>query len=894
MPPRKTSRPIVLESFTHADKRTNIPPADSHDLLDEEAARVVQLRYPRNPELDPQLVWKGKDEQDVDDLVVSAPPIYIQEKIDPRVLIENLRRTARRPEDEPELTLFDDFDGLKGFEAAEYYQHEAKWANRMILGDSLQVMASLAEKEKLRGKVQMIYIDPPYGIRFGSNFQPFVGKRDVKDGKIEDVTREVEQIQAFRDTWKLGIHSYLSYLRDRLVVARDLLTDSGSIFVQIGDTNLHLVRSLLDEVFSAENFCAQISFRTTTGATGNLLPGTVDYILWYAKDVDRVKYHQLFRIKEAGGQASGAYSMVEESDGTRRRMTKEERENPSLIPAGSRIFRLDNLTSQSAGREKGEGAASWFPVEFEGRIFRPTMQSRWKTNEIGMSRLAASNRLGVAGNTLSYVRFIDDFPAFPINNFWDDTSIAGFGDPKLYVVQTNTKVVERCMLMTTDPGDLVLDPTCGSGTTAYVAEEWGRRWITIDTSRVALALARHRIMGAKFPAYLLFDSKEGQLQEEKITGRPPIPGPYKGDIRKGFVYKRVPHIMLSSIARNPDIKEGMTREQIEAAIRRHAEQEILYDQPYEDKKKIRVAGPFTVESLAPHKTVTPTRQTKTEQAAAELDASSFEQSILDNLLKAGVQNGRKGERLEFESLVSYPGELINAEGIQKTDEEGAPKRIAVSIGPQYGTVDPDWIRRAAREAVKGVGFDLLLVCAFAFDPQALKTTQEFRPDPETFASVEYRRKFGKLPVQLVRMNSDLVMADVLKKTDTANLFMVFGEPDITIEHTDEGVVVEIHGVDVYDPTRGIIRERGETNDIALWMIDTNYDGESFFVRHCYFTGGQKPYERLKKTLKAEIDEAAWERLYTTRSQPFPRPDTGKIAVKVINYYGDEVLQVYNV
>ncbi|GAA0856225.1 site-specific DNA-methyltransferase [Streptosporangium amethystogenes subsp. fukuiense] len=893
MPPKKSGA-TPIGSLKHEDKRVNIPTADSHDLLDEEAAEPSRLLYPRNADLDPQLVWKGKDEQDSQELIVDAPPIYIQEKIDPRVLIENLRRTAERAEEEPELTLFDTFDGLDGMDLIEFYKHEANWSNRMILGDSLQVMGSLAEKESLRGKVQMVYLDPPYGIKFGSNFQASTGKRDVKDGKLQDLTREVEQIKAFRDTWKYGISSYLAYLRDRLVAARDLLAESGSIFVQIGDANLHLVRSLLDEIFDSENFCAQISFRTTTGATGNLLPGTVDYILWYAKDVEQVKYRQLFRLKELGGQGASAYSMVEESNGLRRRMTKEERLEPSLVPDGSRIFRLDNLTSQSAGREKGEGAASWFPVELEGRTFRPTMQSRWKTNESGMARLSAAGRLGIAGNTLSYVRFIDDFPAFPINNFWDDTSVAGFGDPKMYVVQTNTKVIERCMLMTTDPGDLILDPTCGSGTSAYVAEEWGRRWITIDTSRVSLALARQRIMGAKYPFYLLADSKEGQRQESKITGQSPVEiATYRGDVRKGFVYQRVPHIMLSSIAKNPDIKEGMTRKQIEEAIARHAEQELLYDKPYVDNDKVRVAGPFTVESLAPHKTVPAAAQTGTEQAANEEDSSSFERSILDNLAKAGVQNGRKKERLEFESLAPYAGQLIHAEGIRKNGEEGTPKRIGVSIGPQYGTVDPNWIRRAAREAITGMGFDLLIICAFAFDPQAVKTTEEFKPDAEDFASVQEERKLGRLPILLVRMNSDLVMADVLKKTGSGNLFMVFGEPDIDIQQTAEGTVVEIRGIDVYDPTQGTIRSNG-TNEIALWMIDTDYDGESFFVRHCYFTGGHDPYKRLRQALKADINEDAWATLYNTRSQPFRAPTTGKIAVKVINHYGDEVLQVYDV
>ncbi|WP_424535520.1 site-specific DNA-methyltransferase [Sphaerisporangium viridialbum] len=882
----KNSGPTPVEAIKHEDKRVNIPTADSHDLLDEDAAQPATLLYPRNPELDPQLVWKGKDEQDGEDFVVDAPPIYIQEKIDPRVLIENLRRTAERPAEEPELTLFDTFDGLDGMDLIEFYQHEANWSNRMILGDSLQVMGSLAEKENLRGKVQMIYIDPPYGIKFGSNFQTSTGNRDVKDGKLEDITREVEQIKAFRDTWQLGIHSYLAYLRDRLITARDLLTESGSIFVQIGDENVHRVRSLLDEVFGEENFCSLITFKTTSGAGSfaggtNVLAGVTNYIVWYARNVELVKYRQLFQAKSLSGAGASGYSFVELPDGSRRRLASGE------DPYG-RVFAADNLTSQTTR----VGQTTVFPVEVEGATYSPN-KGGWKTNQIGMARLKYARRLIGLGKTLRYVRFLDDFPAFPFNNVWDDTTTAGFGDPKLYVVQTNTKVVERCMLMTSDPGDLILDPTCGSGTTAYAAEQWGRRWITIDTSRVALALARQRIMGAMFPYYLLVDSKEGQAQEVKLTGQSPVAELPKGDVRKGFVCRRVPHIGLKSIANNPDIREGMTGEQIEAAIARHGEQELLYDQPYEDKKKVRVAGPFTVESLSPHKTIATAVQTGTEQAAEQEESSNFEQSILDNLAKAGVQNGRKNERLEFASLTPFAGELIQAEGVRKNGEEGTPQRIAVGIGPQYGTVDPDWIRRAARESIRGMGFDLLIICAFAFDPQAVKTTEEFKPNAEDFASVQEERKLGRLPILLVRMNSDLVMADVLKKTGTGNLFMVFGEPDIDIQATGEGVVVEIRGIDVYDPTRGEIRSN-DTGEIALWMIDTNYDGESFFVRHCYFTGGNDPYARLKKALKAEIDEAAWASLYTTRSLPFRPPDTGKIAVKVINHYGDEVLQVYDV
>jgi adenine-specific DNA-methyltransferase len=882
---------VPVDAIQHEDKRVNIPTADSEELLDEDAASSVPLRWPRDPSLDPQLVWKGKDQQDGEDLVVDAPPIYIQEKIVPQVIIENLRRSKGQDQ----LDLFGDFDGLSGYEALEYYQHGANWSNRMILGDSLQVMASLAEKENLRGKIQMIYIDPPYGIKFGSNWQVSTGKRDVTDGKIADATREVEQIKAFRDTWKYGINSYLAYLRDRLAVARDLLTESGSVFVQIGDENIHLVRCVLDEVFGADSFVSLVTYSKTAGQTSEFLPGTADYILWYAKSIDAVKYRQLLQLRQVGGIGGSKYDQIELVNGTRRPMTVGEKAGGG-IPDGARAYRYGDITSASMGRDKGEGAASWFPVEIDGKVFRPTLQRRWSTNEKGMSRLLAARRVEITKNTLSYVRFHDDFPAYPLTNTWMDIGgIQSRADPKIYVVQTATTAIQRCMLMTTDTGDLVLDPTCGSGTTAVVAEQWGRRWITVDTSRVALALARQRVMGARFPYYLLADSREGQLKEAELTKRSPSDASTAGDVRKGFVYERVPHVTLKSIATNPDIREGMSREEVNAAIARHAESEILYDRPYEDSRKVRVAGRFTVESLSPHKTIAPDMTPASEQAADAIDESTFERTILDNLLKAGVQNGRKRERLEFETLSPFPGTYIQAEGIRRSSEEGTPQRIAVSIGPQFGTVDPEWIRRAAREATRGMGFDLLLVCAFAFDPQAVKATEEFAPsDPGNFATVQDERKYGRVPILLVRMNSDLAMGDVLlKKTGSANLFMVFGEPDVAIERTPDGVVVEIRGVDVYNPTTGEIRSSG-TNEIALWMIDTDYDEESFFVRHCYFTGNTDPYGRLKRALKADIDETAWRSLYATRSRPFDPPETGKIAVKVINQYGDEVLQVYDV
>jgi adenine-specific DNA-methyltransferase len=898
MPPRakRPSGPTPIDSVQHKDKRTNLPTADAQQLVTPEVEQARQIVVSRDATLDPQLVWRGKfpgdDPANATDLVADAPPIYVQEKIDPRVLVENLRRTAAKPEDEPEFTLFDSFDGLEDLDLIEFYQHQANWSNRMILGDSLQVMGSLAEREDLRGQVQMVYLDPPYGIKFGSNWQASARKRDVKDGKVEDAAREAEQIKAFRDTWELGIHSYLSYLRDRLLVARELLTESGSCFVQIGDENVHLVRSLMDEVFGAENRISFITFSTTGGATSDFLAGTADYLLWYAKDRSFTKFRRLYAPKGAGGAGGSKYTSTD---------------------TAGRAFRLDNLTSQSAGREKGEGAASWFPVTVDGREFRPGLQARWKTNEAGMARLQAAGRVARTSNTLSYVRYLDDFPAFAYGNTWMDLGgVQSRADPKIYVVQTNAKMIERCMLMCTDPGDLVLDPTCGSGTTAYVAEQWGRRWITIDTSRVALALARQRIMGAKYPMYLLADSDKGKVKEAEVSGQPRAGGLSTNDIRHGFVYERVQHITLKSIANNPDIVEGMTREAIDAAIKKHADFETLYDRPYEDKSAVRVAGPFTVESLSPHRSLAfaggpehTAYQSETERAGEEQpDAPQFEASILENLAKAGIQNGLKGERIEFESIEPYAGTYLQAVATQRVREgdsgggaDGIPLRIGIALGPQYGTVSQRFAASAVKEAIAAGDIDLLCVLGFAFDAQASEVTESDGVTVETsrsgFAEVAEERKFGRIKMLLVRMNVDLLMGEDLKKTGAGNLFTVFGEPDLEIRREGPDVVVELHGVDVYDPTTGEVRSR-DTDRIALWMIDTDYNGDSFFVRHCYFTGGGDPYKKLKTALKAEVDADAWAALYGTVSRPFPAPSTGRIAVKVINDYGDEVMKIFEV
>jgi adenine-specific DNA-methyltransferase len=933
VPPRKKqpSGPKPVVATTYDDKRTNIPTADAQEFVAPDVEAPRKVRWQRDHSLDPQLVWKGKDfEADV--LEGDAPPIYIQEKVDPRVLVENLRRTAAANEPEPELTLFDTFDGLDELDAVDFYRHDANWSNRMILGDSLNVMASLAERERLRGKVQMIYVDPPYGIKFGSNWQVSARKRDVKDGKVTDASRQVEQIKAFRDTWELGINSYLAYLRDRLLVARDLLTESGSCFVQIGDENVHLVRSLMDEVFGSENFVSQISFKTTSGAGSpsggtDVLASVADFVIWYAKSKPQIKYRQVYRAKKAGEVGATDYKYFEAADGTRRSATGDEISAGNLD--GGRLYTLDNLTSQS-GVDKTR-----YPVTVAGQAFDPG-RAVWKTSKAGMDNLLAANRVHARTNSLRYVRYLEDFPVFAISNIWDDT-IQGHGTDKFYVVQTFDRVIERCMLMCTDPGDLVLDPTCGSGTTAHVAEQWGRRWITIDTSRVALALARQRLMGAKFPYYLLADSAEGRLKEGQVTGTALPDSQPSDDIRHGFVYERVQHITLKSIANNPDIVEGMTRAQIDAAIKRHADFELLYDKPYESNNKVRVTGPFTVESLSPHRSlafaggpdevdVKPAGEQAGEDDATGAD---FTQSILDNLAKAGIQNGQRQERIELESVEPYAGEWINAVGIRKAptssapqaagsapnpdadttegdsfttdgDQDGAaapPTKVGISLGPQYGTVSARWVKDAAREAIQAGDIDLLCILAFAFDPNVIGTSVDGADvgtdlDTDDFASVADQRQMGRVPVLLVRMNADLVMGEELKKTGAGNLFTVFGEPDIEIVEADNQLTVTLYGVDVYDPSTGEVRSR-DTDQVALWMIDSDYDGESFYVRHAYFTGGQDPYKKLKRALKAEIDEDAWAGLYRTESRSFPEPSTGRIAVKVINDYGDEVLQVFD-
>jgi adenine-specific DNA-methyltransferase len=896
----KTKGPKPVEAITHADKRTNLPTADAHEFVAPETEVPISLRYPRDPTLDPQLVWKGKDELDGEDLVAEAPPIYIQEKIDPRVLVENLRETAAKPEEEPELHLFESFDGLDELDLVEFYRHDASWSNRMILGDSLNAMASLAEREALRGKVQMVYIDPPYGIKFNSNWQVSARSRDVKDGKVEHASREVEQIKAFRDTWELGIHSYLTYLRDRLSVARDLLTESGSCFVQIGDENVHLVRLLMDEVFGADNFVVQILFKKKSATTPT--DAVNDHLLWYARERPQLKVRQIFARRDDPEEGAKFNTLIgPDGDKVRPRASTDV---AALRAQGYEWARVNYPIVSQHPSVTRSGNFTWSEREFScGK------NAQWRFDlEEGMPRLALADRLfDGGGKSLGGIVFWNDWPYVARSNIWDDVHSEQY---PTYVVQTATRVVERCLLMTTDPGDLVIDPTCGSGTTAYVAEQWGRRWITIDSSRVALALARQRLMGGVYPYYLLADSPDGREKEGELSGSPLPQAETERDIRHGFVYERVQHITLKSMANNPDIREGMSREEIDEAIRRHAEFEVLYDKPYEDKSKARVSGPFTVESLSPHRSLafagsavdaTGARNADAERPLREEPSgdgsrgdAQFEQTIIDNLRTAGIQTGEKDARIELDTIEPFAATHIQAVGEREGAGDDAPKRVGITIGPQYGTVGPGFIKDAAREANRAGDIDLLCVLAFAFDPQAVGATDdEYVTADSGFASVAAERRLGKVPVLLVRMNADLVMGEELKKTGAGNLFTVFGEPDIEIVSEGEELRVILGGVDVYDPNTGEVRSN-DTDQIALWMIDTAYNGESFFVRHCYFTGGQDPYKRLKTALKAEVDQDTWATLNATESRSFPRPESGKIAVKVINDYGDEVMKVFEV
>jgi adenine-specific DNA-methyltransferase len=925
----------IVETLLHDDaSRKNIPTAEYQSVMRADEMSPVRVAYERrNRDLDPQLVWRGKDEQDWSDLVVPAPPLYIQEKVHPKVLIDDLRRQSEKTvkAEQRQFDLFADFNGLPSEDAkTEFYQHDAHWSNRMILGDSLQVMASLAEREGLRGKVQCIYLDPPYGVKFNSNFQWSTTSREVKDGSVDHITREPEQVKAFRDTWRDGIHSYLTYLRDRLTVMRDLLAESGSIFVQISDENMHRVRSLMDEVFGEDNFGGVISFFKTSSQSTEGIPSIVDYAICYAKSMPHRKYRPLLREKMPGDIGAKQYTQVIDETFTEVRTASpdELKLKPSELK-GWHFCALGPTTSQ--GFQEGRSK----PYCFQGTEYPVPANRHWSLspnpNE-EMDKLARIGRLRSGGKGLRSILLMDDNPTTPLDNVWLDTGTGSFGEDQIYVVQTANKVIQRCILMASDPGDLILDPTCGSGTTAYVAEQWGRRWITIDTSRVALALARTRIMGARYSYYLLADSIEGQKKVGEITKRPQSSAPTHGSIRQGFVYERVPHVILSSIANNAEIdviweeyqsrleplrqqlnsalgkkweeweiprqadekwpakanelhaawwEQRIVRQKaIDASIAAKADFEYLYDKPYPDTKKVRVAGPFTVESLSPHRVLAVDENEELVESGSTGDdetrsARNFVQLILDNLKTSGVQQAHKEDKISFTSLTAWPGDFICAEG-RYEDSTSKEQRAAIFIGPEFGTVAREDLVRAAREA-GDAAFDVLISCAFSYDAH----------------SADFN-KLGRINVLKARMNADLHMAADLKNTGKGNLFVIFGEPDIQIlDAPADQITVKVNGVDVFHPSTGEVRSNGP-DEIACWFIDTDYNEESFFVRHAYFLGASDPYKSLKTTLKAEINEEAWESLHSDTSRPFDKPDSGRIAVKVINHLGDEVMKVFRV
>lgn len=852
-----------IEQYAHSDKqRANNPPVGLV-TPDTDPVQPSSKTYEHDPHLAPQLVWAGKAERI--SFEVPTVSLHVHERIDPKAIIRAVRTNGDRLGDGKlrQLSLFEEPEQNPPLrDALDFYKHPHGWTNRLIAGDSLLVMNSLLEKEGMAGKVQMVYIDPPYGIRYGSNFQPFVNRRDVKDGKDADLTQEPEMIKAFRDTWELGIHSYLTYLRDRLLLARELLGESGSVFVQISDENLHHVRELLDEVMGERNFLAQISFTKTGSLAATGVASICDYLVWYAKSKESVKTRPLLESKVDSGIAA-AYSRIELPDGTRRAMTSKEKANPSILPDGARFFQPTSLVSEGATESGG------FTVEFEGREFSVPTNSHWKTTEEGVARLMLAHRVVSTTNSLRYVRYLDDYSHSPIANIWTGFGAGSFTDPKKYVVETVPRIVERCILLATDPGDIVLDPTCGSGTTAFVAEQWGRRWITCDTSRVAVTLAKQRLMTSVFDYYKLAHPKEG--------------------IASGFKYKTVPHITLKAIANNPEIKEGMTRRQIDAAIAKYADQETLYDQPEPDKAKARVTGPFTVEAV-PAINVRPLDDVEEVQEAdisvARSGATSRQDEWRDELARTGIR-GKGGAKIGFSRLEPLPG-AVSLHSIGETDDK-QPKTVAVAFGPDHAPLEQRQVEQAWEESrCLTPKPDILLFAAFHFDPEAAKDIDELDP-----------KKTGMQFLKL-QMNTDLLTDDLKKKRASNESFWLIGQPDVTLRKIHRGAdagmwEVEVNGFDYYNPANGKV-ESGDTSKIAMWLLDTDYDGRSLYPRQVFFpmSGDKDGWSRLAKNLKAEIDDELIEAYRGTVSIPFELGVHKRVAIKIVDDRGIESLKITRV
>ncbi len=837
-----------VEQYDHkGQQRKNNPPVG---LVTEATDRdAPKKQYAYDPHLDPTLTWAGKAEHG--SFEVPTVSLHVHERIDPKTIMEAVRRRNgtpapvqgslfELPEENPPLR-----------EAIDFYQHAHAWSNRLIAGDSLLVMNSLLEKEGMAGKVQMVYIDPPYGIRYGSNFQPFVNKRDVKDGSDEDLTQEPEMIRAFRDTWELGIHSYLTYLRDRLLLARELLHESGSCFVQISDENVHLVRNLMDEVLGPKNFFALINFRSKSPLGQAGLAKVYDYLVWYGRDVDKLKFRPLFR--EQGLEGESEFAFLDEGSGHFRRLRADEIRELSEQQK-QRIFKRSDL------RSSGYTPTCTFEFEFGGQTFQPQGRKSWRTTKEGIETLKAKHRLFLLGSSIYFRQYHSDFPFVQMENSWDDTA-AGFSDPKVYVVQTHTKIVQRCMLMTTDPGDLVFDPTCGSGTTAYVAEQWGRRWITCDTSRVAVTLAKQRLMTAVFDYYRLLHPAEG--------------------VSSGFDLKKVPHVTLKSIAHGAP-----------------PGQETLYDDPHKDDSKVRVTGPFTVEAV-PAPTVRPLTETGEPQPADASVARSGETlrqgEWRAELLKTGIR-GKNNQMILFSRVEPLAGtrwlhadaeSLPNTRGSDRVSErKPGAERVVVSFGPEHAPLEQRQVELAWEEArTLSPRPGILAFAAFQFDPEAAKDIDELT-----------REKTGMTFLK-AQMNPDLLTEDLKKKRTSNESFWLMGQPDVEVRAIGKGehkgkLQVEVHGFDYYNTKTGQI-ESGDTGRIALWMLDTDYDGRSLFPRQVFFpmadeSGG---WARLARNLKAEIDAERVEAYRGTVSLPFEAGAHRRAAVKIVDDRGIESLKI---
>ena len=858
MPRTAKNKTRKVEQYAHPDKtRLNNPPAGLvTPKTDPDAGKKKTWAY--DPHIDPALHWAGKAERT--SFEVPTVSLHVHERIDPHTIIEAVRERKGNGAD-AQISLFESERQKPLREAIDFYRHSHQWSNRLVAGDSLLVMNSLLEKEGMAGKVQCVYMDPPYGIKYGSNFQPFVGKRDVKDGKDDDLTAEPEMIKAFRDTWELGIHSYLSYMRDRLLLARELLTESGSCFVQIGDENLHLIRNLMSEVFGNDNHVSTITYKTSVGLAAKYLDAVSNYIIWFSKDKERIKYRSLYKKLRLGEPGATRYVFAENTQGKTRRLSPEEQRDASLIPSGWKAFFRQGLTSRSGSKTTA------FSVDFEGNAYKPSAGG-WRTGKEGMQRLIKTNRVVVEGNRLTFKKFFDDFGALAITNFWDDVSggVQSRSDPKIYVVQTATKVIQRCLLMTTDPGDLVFDPTCGSGTTAYTAEQWGRRWITCDTSRVALTLAKQRLMTANFDYYQLAHPDEG--------------------VGSGFKYKTVPHVTLKSIANNEP-----------------AATETLYDQPFKDTKKARVTGPFTVEAV-PAPMVLSIAQAAAPpgegREAAPADASVArsgetlrQDEWRDELLKTGIR-GKAGQRISFSRMEPLPCRWLHADAETKPNDFGPdhiaggpsaePQRAVISFGPAHAPLEQKQVELALQEAghLKPTP-SIVVFAAFQFDPEAAKDIDE--------------TDWPGVTMLKVQMNADLETADLKKKRAGNESFWLIGQPDVSLRQIRKGDhtgkwQVEVHGFDYFNTRTGEL-ESGGDNRIAIWMLDTNYDGRSLYPSQVFFpmSGEKDGWSKLAKNLKAEIDEDMIEAYRGAVSLPFEMGDKERVAVKIVDDRGVESLRI---